>query len=94
MTASLSGPDCPAMTYCLGILANDGLLFAADSRTNAGIDYISAYQKLFDFSVPGERVIVLKDFLKWNEMKQDYKSYNIIFDTGPQPFQVDGCIDH
>jgi putative proteasome-type protease len=32
---------------------------AADSRTNAGVDYISTHQKLFDFSVPGERVILL-----------------------------------
>ncbi len=36
-----------------------GLVFAADSRTNAGVDYISSYQKLFDFSVPGDRVIIL-----------------------------------
>jgi putative proteasome-type protease len=47
------------MTYCLGILVKEGLLLAADSRTNAGVDYISAYQKLFDFSLPGERVLVL-----------------------------------
>lgn len=32
---------------------------AADSRTNAGVDYISTYQKLFEFSQPGERVIAL-----------------------------------
>lgn len=32
---------------------------AADSRTNAGVDHISTYQKLFDFSEPGERVIFL-----------------------------------
>lgn len=32
---------------------------AADSRTHAGVDYISTYQKLFDFSQPGERIIVL-----------------------------------
>ena len=32
---------------------------AADSRTNAGVDYISTYQKLFDFSLPGERVLLL-----------------------------------
>ena len=32
---------------------------AADSRTHAGVDYISTYQKLFDFSQPGERVIVV-----------------------------------
>jgi putative proteasome-type protease len=47
------------MTYCLGISVEKGLVFAADSRTNAGVDYISSYQKLFDFSVPGERVIIL-----------------------------------
>lgn len=41
------------MTYCLGILTTSGLVMAADSRTNAGVDYISTYQKLFDFSVPG-----------------------------------------
>lgn len=47
------------MTYCLGILTNFGLVMAADSRTNAGVDYVSIHQKLFDFSVTGERVIFL-----------------------------------
>lgn len=47
------------MTYCLGILARSGLVLAADSRTNAGVDYISSYRKLFDFSQPGERVIFI-----------------------------------
>lgn len=47
------------MTYCLGIITREGLVIAADSRTNAGVDYISTYQKLFDFSVPGERVLLL-----------------------------------
>jgi len=47
------------MTYCLGIVTRFGLVMAADSRTNAGVDYISTYQKLFDFTVPGERVILL-----------------------------------
>ena len=47
------------MTYCLGILARSGLVLATDSRTNAGVDYISSYRKLFDFSQPGERVILL-----------------------------------
>lgn len=36
-----------------------GFILAADSRTNAGVDYVSSYQKLFDFSCPGERVLVL-----------------------------------
>ena len=47
------------MTYCLGIINCSGLIMAADSRTNAGVDNISTYQKLFDFSRPGERVIVV-----------------------------------
>lgn len=47
------------MTYCLGIIAQQGVVLAADSRTNAGVDYISSYRKLFDFSVPGDRVMIL-----------------------------------
>jgi putative proteasome-type protease len=47
------------MTYCLGIITRYGLVFGADSRTNAGVDYVSTYQKLFDFSHPGERVVLL-----------------------------------
>lgn len=47
------------MTYCLGILVQEGLVLAADSRTNAGVDYISSYRKLFEFSKPGDRVILL-----------------------------------
>lgn len=47
------------MTYCLGIITKYGLVMAADSRTNAGVDYISTYQKLFDFSQPKERTILL-----------------------------------
>lgn len=48
-----------SVTYCLGILTHAGLVLAADSRTNAGVDYISTYQKLFDFSVESDRVILL-----------------------------------
>ncbi|WP_083625654.1 proteasome-type protease [Planktothrix serta] len=47
------------MTYCLGIITNTGLVIAADSRTNAGVDHISTYRKLFDFSKSGDRVIML-----------------------------------
>jgi putative proteasome-type protease len=36
-----------------------GLVLAADSRTNAGVDYVSSYRKVFDFSLPGERVLYI-----------------------------------
>jgi putative proteasome-type protease len=47
------------MTYCLGIISRFGLVMAADSRTNAGVDYVSTYQKLYNFSLPGDRVLLL-----------------------------------
>jgi len=47
------------MTYCLGILTKTGLVMAADSRTNAGVDYISTYRKLFDFSIENDRTLLL-----------------------------------
>jgi len=47
------------MTYCLGIITDAGLIMAADSRTNAGVDYVSTHQKLFNFSRLGDRVIIV-----------------------------------
>jgi len=47
------------MTYCLGIVTRSGLVIGADSRTNAGVDYISTYRKLFNLSIPGQRAMLL-----------------------------------
>ncbi|MFN3546392.1 MAG: peptidase [Mesorhizobium sp.] len=47
------------MTYCVGIKFDRGLAFMSDTRTNAGIDSISTFRKMFTWSKPGERVIVL-----------------------------------
>ena len=47
------------MTYCLAIKVNKGLVFASDSRTNAGVDYIATYSKMTRFCWPGERSVVL-----------------------------------
>jgi putative proteasome-type protease len=47
------------MTYCAGILVNDGLVMIADTRTNAGVDNISTYRKLHIFETPGDRVLVI-----------------------------------
>ena len=47
------------MTYCVGILLDRGLVFAADTRTNAGFDNISAFKKLHVWEKEGDRVIVL-----------------------------------
>ncbi len=47
------------MTYCLGLLLNDGLVMVSDSRTNAGVDHISAFSKMRVWEKPGERILVL-----------------------------------
>lgn len=47
------------MTYCLGLFLNDGLVFASDSRTNAGVDMVSTFRKLHVFEKSGERMIVV-----------------------------------
>jgi putative proteasome-type protease len=47
------------MTYCVGILIRDGLVFGSDSRTNAGLDNIASFCKMTAFERPGDRVIVL-----------------------------------
>lgn len=45
------------MTYCAGILVDDGLVMIADTRTNAGIDNVATFRKLNVYKRPGERVI-------------------------------------
>lgn len=47
------------MTYCVGLLLNDGAVLLSDTRTNAGFDNIAIYRKMFVFEVPGERVITI-----------------------------------
>ncbi len=47
------------MTYCVGLLLKDGMVMLSDTRTNAGLDNISTYRKMFFFEDPGERVICI-----------------------------------
>ena len=47
------------MTYCLAIKVNSGIIFASDSRTNAGVDYVSTFSKMHTFDLGDDRVVVL-----------------------------------
>lgn len=47
------------MTYCVAMALNEGLLFASDSLTNAGVDHVSTFCKMTVFETPGEGVIVM-----------------------------------
>lgn len=47
------------MTYAVAMRLDRGLVFAADTRTNAGVDNVAQYRKLHYWSKPGERVLVV-----------------------------------
>lgn len=47
------------MTYCVGVLLKEGMILASDTRTNAGLDHISVFKKMYTFGIDGERVIIL-----------------------------------
>jgi len=47
------------MTYCVGILLDEGLLIASDSRTSAGVDQVATFRKMTVFDKPGERLMVM-----------------------------------
>ncbi len=46
------------MTYCVAMKLDAGMVFASDTRTNAGVDNISRVDKMHVFAKPGDRVIV------------------------------------
>jgi putative proteasome-type protease len=47
------------LTYCVGVLLEQGLIFASDSRTHAGVDNFATFCKMTVFERDGDRVIVM-----------------------------------
>ena len=47
------------MTYCIGVKLDEGMIFASDSRTNAGLDNIAKFCKMTVFERRNDRVLVL-----------------------------------
>ena len=45
------------MTYCVAMALDAGMIFASDSRTNAGVDQIARFSKMRSFVRDGELVI-------------------------------------
>jgi len=43
----------------VGLLLDAGMVLLSDTRTNAGLDNIATYRKMFTFEEPGERVITI-----------------------------------
>ncbi len=47
------------MTYCVAIQVDEGLVFAADTRTSASFDDVRVHSKMHVFEYPGDRVFTL-----------------------------------
>jgi putative proteasome-type protease len=47
------------MTYCVAIMLDAGMVFASDSRTNAGVDQIATFRKMHVIKSDGERLITI-----------------------------------
>ncbi|HEX7782219.1 MAG TPA: peptidase [Sphingobium sp.] len=47
------------MTYCVAVRVDQGLVLLSDTRTNAGMDNIARFRKMFTYEIPGDRAIAL-----------------------------------
>jgi putative proteasome-type protease len=47
------------VTYCVALKVEAGMVFASDSRTNAGFDQISTFRKMVVYEQAGDRFMVL-----------------------------------
>ncbi len=47
------------MTYCVALRLNAGIVLLSDTRTNAGVDNISMFRKMFTWHSPGERAVAM-----------------------------------
>jgi putative proteasome-type protease len=48
------------VTYCLAMRFGEGLVFLSDTRTNAGVDNVSTYRKLFVYHPAPDRTLVIQ----------------------------------
>lgn len=47
------------MTYCVALRLDSGMIFASDSRTNAGVDHIATFCKMRVYEKTDDRLIVV-----------------------------------
>ena len=47
------------MTYCVALRLDSGMIFASDSRTNAGVDHVATFSKMRVYEKKDDRVIVV-----------------------------------
>ena len=72
------------MTYCIGINVNEGMIFASDSRTNAGLDNVNTYSKMLNYAVGDRNIVIVTSGnlatsqAVYSSVKKDLESKNSI----------------
>lgn len=72
------------MTYCIGINVNEGMIFASDSRTNAGLDNVNTYSKMLNYAVGDRNIVIVTSGnlatsqAVYSSVKKDLESKNLI----------------
>ena len=73
------------MTYCVAMSLDAGMIFASDSRTNAGVDQIARFSKMKVFAAEGQRVIVT---LSSGNLSITQNALNILHEIGRDDIKV------
>ncbi len=79
------------MTYCVGVMLENGLIFASDSRTHAGVDNFASFCKMSLFERTDDRVIVL---LSSGNLGGTQAVISILRQNGARPPQPVECRIH
>lgn len=77
------------MTYCVALRLDRGLIFMSDTRTNAGVDDVSATRKMKTWSVPGERFLTV---LSAGNLATTQAVMNILDERSVAPEDLDPSI--
>ena len=56
---NFSGIEIDPMTYCVGVILDEGMILASRLRTNAGVDNYAKFCKMTVFERAGDRAIIL-----------------------------------
>ncbi len=78
------------MTYCVALKVEAGMVFASDSRTNAGFDQISTFRKMVVYERPGDRFMVLLSSgnLSISQSVRELLQGEALSDSGPDPTTI------
>ena len=80
------------MTYCIGIKTNQGVVLVSDSRTNAGLDNVNIYSKMFTYDV-GDRTIIIVTSGNLGTSQAVFKSIEKDIKDKNAPLNLNTCKD-